>query len=127
MGRFIDESGNKYGNLTVLDLAAAVPGNPGAMWLCRCESCGRELTIRGRALRFNQPTACIACCKFKFKHEVSKSPEYHHVLDERLEAVKLCSALAPALADGNTAFAVVSEIRSVRISATSDHVEPGSV
>ena len=74
MGRFIDESGNRYGNISVLSLAAAVPGNPGAMWLCRCESCGRELTIRGRALRFNQPTACIACCKHK--HEESKSPEY---------------------------------------------------
>ena len=73
MGRFIDETGHVYGNLRVLDLAAALPGNPGARWLCRC-ACGREIVIRGRSLRYDRPEDCGTCAKIK--HEHSKTPEY---------------------------------------------------
>ena len=52
----IDETGNRYGRLTVLGrMANDVRGN--AMWLCRC-GCGNEIVIRSDSLRGGSTRSC---------------------------------------------------------------------
>lgn len=58
MSRFIDETGNVYGQLTVLKRAKNVNGR--TRWLCRC-TCGAELTVSGQALRDGAATRCRTC------------------------------------------------------------------
>lgn len=79
MPAMIDETGNRYGRLEVLRLAPAK--EPGASWLCRCHGCGREVVIRGRSLRYDKPTSCVACGNTE--HGISKSHpvEYQTWLD----------------------------------------------
>lgn len=51
----IDETGNKYHMLTVVDRSGTVNGK--AAWLVRCE-CGEEKTITGDALRSGNSISC---------------------------------------------------------------------
>lgn len=59
MGKLIDETGNRYGKLTVIKRAP----NKGtaACWVCQCD-CGNIVIIRGRDLR-NQHTQSCGCLK----------------------------------------------------------------
>ena len=56
MGKFIDETGNCYGRLTVLSRAENDRYN-NARWLCRCE-CGNEVVTSGVSLRSGRTKSC---------------------------------------------------------------------
>lgn len=54
----INEIGNKYGKLTVLEKVPRPEGRPvGAYWLCQCE-CGNQKIIRGADLRAGGVNSC---------------------------------------------------------------------
>lgn len=54
----INEVGNKYGKLTVLEKVPRPEGRPaGAYWLCQCE-CGNQKVIRGADLRAGSVNSC---------------------------------------------------------------------
>ena len=56
MPRLIDETGNQYGRLIVLDRAESNKhGQP--LWRCRCE-CGREVEVVGSSLRRGRMRSC---------------------------------------------------------------------
>lgn len=52
----IDETGNRYGRLTVVRRAESTRGGE-ARWLCRCE-CGGEKIARGTKLRRGETRSC---------------------------------------------------------------------
>ncbi len=56
MGKIIDETGNTYGYLTVIERA---PNNKEgrAMWKCRCK-CGNEIIVLGKHLRSGNTKSC---------------------------------------------------------------------
>jgi hypothetical protein len=55
---FIDLTGNKYGNLTVVE---RVPNKNGrTYWRCKCE-CGNEREIRGENLKSGKTSSCYKC------------------------------------------------------------------
>ena len=56
MGKFIDETGNKYGSLTVLYKAETEKGKP-IKWHCLCE-CGNEKDVLGTMLRNGNTKSC---------------------------------------------------------------------
>lgn len=56
MNKIIDETGNKYGRLTVLSFTKT-DSNGVACWLCRCD-CGNETTVRGTNLRQKNTVSC---------------------------------------------------------------------
>ena len=55
--KMIDETGNRYGRLTVLHLYPQRDKTGSAVWVCRCD-CGTELAIRGGALRSRNNRSC---------------------------------------------------------------------
>ena len=60
MGRLIDLTGKRFGQLTVLrrDADNVLPsGLHEPMWLCRCD-CGKETSVRGAFLRSGHTTSC---------------------------------------------------------------------
>lgn len=60
MPKFIDETGNTYGRITVLRRATADETNGrrgGVYWLCRC-SCGTETVVCGHSLRIGETKSC---------------------------------------------------------------------
>ena len=56
MGRAIDETGNKYGILTVIKRVENDKYGK-ACWLCRCE-CGNEIVVEGSSLRRGNTKSC---------------------------------------------------------------------
>ncbi len=52
----IDETGNKYGYLTVLRRADGSPSD-GVFWVCECK-CGNTTKVRARLLRRGHTTSC---------------------------------------------------------------------
>ena len=57
MGNFIDETGNKYNRLTVIERAPTPPGKDGGWWRCLCD-CGNEVVVKGTLLRNNNTKSC---------------------------------------------------------------------
>lgn len=56
MGTLIDETGNKYGYLTVIE--RALNNKDGrAAWKCRCK-CGKEIIVSGKSLRSGNTKSC---------------------------------------------------------------------
>jgi hypothetical protein len=68
IGVLIDETGNTYGRLTVLERAENSPRGQ-ARWLCRC-SCGALTVVRGNHLRNGNTKSC-GC----FHHDIIALPE----------------------------------------------------
>jgi hypothetical protein len=56
MGTLIDETGNRYGRLTVLEEAGRSCWRR-ALWLCRCD-CGNEVVVSGTKLRSGAVKSC---------------------------------------------------------------------
>ena len=54
--RFKDETGNKYGRLTVMRKSSE-KNKIGALWVCRCD-CGKEITVLGIQLRSGNTRSC---------------------------------------------------------------------
>lgn len=57
MGRIIDETGNRYGRLTVVRRNPENAYHKGANWICRCE-CGGERVASGIGLRQGLIKSC---------------------------------------------------------------------
>ena len=55
--RVIDETGNHYGRLLVLERAPSLDGSTVACWLCQCD-CGQTKVIRGTSLRAGHTKSC---------------------------------------------------------------------
>lgn len=71
MSRVKNETGNKYGLLTVLERAGSKNGK--AVWLCQCE-CGNQIKVTGDALRQGRVTTCgDAIHKIQRMREIGKS------------------------------------------------------
>ena len=58
--RVIDETGNRYGHLTVIRRDDSSHTGTWAVWLCRCD-CGRERLVPGAKLRDGSVTRCREC------------------------------------------------------------------
>ena len=56
MSNFIDMTGKKINDLTVLRYAGS-DGRYGALWECQCK-CGNIVKVRGSALRSNKAKSC---------------------------------------------------------------------
>lgn len=54
--RSIDETGNRYGRLLVLERGEGDPAN-GVSWLCQCD-CGKITTVLGKSLRKGLTVSC---------------------------------------------------------------------
>ena len=57
MGTLIDETGHRYGRLTVIERAPPPGQRRAACWLCMCE-CGEETVVDGCALRSGHTQSC---------------------------------------------------------------------
>lgn len=68
--RFIDETGKKYGRLTVLEYQGRNKSRS-AEWLCLCE-CGNTVIIRGSALRSGKTKSCGCLQREVAKETISK-------------------------------------------------------
>ena len=54
---FIDETNNRYGRLTVLELVGAKGSDRGMRWKCQCD-CGNIVEVAGRDLRQGKTQSC---------------------------------------------------------------------
>jgi len=72
---FIDETGNKYGKLTVLEYIGT-DKNHQALWKCRCD-CGNEKITTGHLLRNGDVISC-GCLKRSYGEE-----KIHQILTEQ--------------------------------------------
>lgn len=61
----LDETGNRYGLLTVL--YRGPNWRTSAQWYCRCD-CGQTLLVRGGHLRNGHTTGCRHCRATKHGH-----------------------------------------------------------
>jgi hypothetical protein len=66
MGLLINETGNKYGRLTVLSRAGST-SSKGARWLCECD-CGWWVIVNGEDIRTGRSTSCGCFKKEKLKN-----------------------------------------------------------
>lgn len=69
-----DETGNRYGKLTVLELA--YKDIQGSHWKCKCD-CGAEIITRGSALR--QGTQSCGCLKSKGEQKIAELLTQHNI------------------------------------------------
>ena len=63
IAQFKDESGKRYGRLTVVERARVkrtLQERSGSMWRCMCD-CGTELVARGQELRSKMLKECPKC------------------------------------------------------------------
>lgn len=81
MGRRIDETGNKYGELTVVK-SGGTNKDKKALWLCKC-SCGNYTTTTGKSLRNGSSTSC-GCLKVKRAREMAKHNKKHGETNTKL-------------------------------------------
>ena len=70
MGKFIDETGNKYCRLTVLSRAYP-EGKKGGWWNCKCD-CGNEIVVFGTSLRNGNTKSC-GCLQKDFAKSTVKN------------------------------------------------------
>jgi hypothetical protein len=74
--QLINEAGNQYGKLTVIEYAGG--GKPtSALWLCQCD-CGKRKVISGRSLRAGYVRSC-GCLHPKPKGEAAFNYLVHHL------------------------------------------------
>jgi hypothetical protein len=67
-GRLVDETGNVYGRLTVLERAQNTRAG-GAQWLCKCE-CGNKVAVQGTHLRSGNTVSC-GCWKSEYSARIN--------------------------------------------------------
>lgn len=65
-GRFINEEGNKYGKLTVLEFAGW-SNKRGSTWKCQCE-CGNIVIVEGTNLKTGNTKSC-GCIRMSYGEE----------------------------------------------------------
>lgn len=79
-GTFIDETGNKYGLLTVL-YRVNFDHKTKIKWHCKCD-CGNECDVAGTDLRSGQQKSC-GCLKSKGEKEISDILLAHNIMFKR--------------------------------------------
>lgn len=76
-GRFIDETDNRYGKLTVLEFVDW-SNKRGSIWKCRCD-CGNELNVEGTNLKTGNTKSC-GCIQNSYGEErVRQILEENHI------------------------------------------------
>lgn len=83
MGKFIDETGNKYGYLTVIE-RHGTSNDKQAIWKCKC-ICGKEHLVKGRDLR----DGVVRSCGCKTKNMFSEARKTHGMSNSRLYGIWL--------------------------------------
>jgi hypothetical protein len=76
MAHAINEVGNRYGRLRVMERAANLYGK--AAWLCQCD-CGNTIVVAGVVLRIGDANSCKCLLHEGANHRthgMSKTPEY---------------------------------------------------
>lgn len=71
--RVIDETGNRYGRLTVIERSSSVRG--AAAWLCQCD-CGNTTVVIGTLLRKEDGTRSCGC--LSVEHLVAMNSTHGH-------------------------------------------------
>jgi hypothetical protein len=67
MGKFIDLTGEKFGDLTVIEKAEST--NNGVKWLCKC-NCGNYKKVLSSSLRSDITKTCGECLnRYEFKND----------------------------------------------------------
>ena len=69
MGKFIDETGNRYNRLTVIERAPTPKGKYGGWWKCKCD-CGNEVLVASSSLRKGLTNSC-GCMKSYGEEKIS--------------------------------------------------------
>jgi len=79
-----DETGNRYGMLTVLRrYDTSDPSSVGAYWLCRCD-CGTEVAVQGTKLRNGNTRSCGCLAQMsKEERERLGFPTYGSIARDR--------------------------------------------
>ena len=73
MSRFIDLTGQRFGELEVLERVQSRKGN--TRWLCRCAACGSETIVQAGNLRSGHARSC-GCVRPSRKHGMHGTPTY---------------------------------------------------
>jgi len=76
MSKVKDETGNTYGQWTVLERAENNKHGK-AQWLCKC-SCCKKVVVAGNSLRMGQSTSCVYCSQKHQKGENHPMFGRHH-------------------------------------------------
>ena len=71
MGKFIDMTGQTYGDWTVLGKSKRA-NNQGTYWICQC-SCGTIRPVMGVALRAGRSTGC-GCARTEKVRQIMRAP-----------------------------------------------------
>lgn len=93
----VDETGSRFGNLTVLEFVD--DPRPGAYWLCRCD-CGKELVVNGTSLRRGHQKSCGHC---QYKRGIRDIDETGNVYGE-LTVIERAPPPATVRKDTTTAY-----------------------
>lgn len=89
----IDELGNKYGSLVVIEKATNVSlRRRGTYWRCKC-SCGEETIVKGTQFRYDPPQSCPKCAnirkgKANRTHGLSRTKEYKNAKTKERRELK---------------------------------------
>jgi len=70
--RGIDETGKRYGKLTVISLGKKFKGNNATTWVCKCD-CGTTVTRVGASLRYGRTFSC-GCTNLERVREANALP-----------------------------------------------------
>ena len=81
----IDEAGNQYGMLKVIERAGSASDGH-AQWLCACE-CGNHTIVRGSSLRTRSTQSC-GCMQGSNRGNIKASPSKKDL--ENLDTLSLC-------------------------------------
>ena len=84
--KIIDEVGNKYGYLTVIELASN--NKEGAYWRCKC-LCGNIVTVKGSKLRNGHTTSC-GCIKSKGETKIIELLSNYNISFETQKIFDTC-------------------------------------
>lgn len=87
---FKDETGNKYGYLTVLYKTPFKSSSNKTLWHCKCE-CGNECDILGESLRNGVTKSCG--CKSKLLNSISKTQDLTNKIFGYLEPIKVAERM----------------------------------
>ena len=86
--RVIDEKGNTYGFLKVLERAGS-DIHQQAQWKCQCENCGSIIIVRGADLRNGHTSSC-GCIRSKGEYVISKILTENNIPFEKEKIFETC-------------------------------------
>ena len=110
MGNIINELGNIYGYLTVIEKSPISDKEGRTQWICQCK-CGNTITVAGKYLRNGNIKSCgciskSKCSELGKKYNLLTVLEYSH-RNERGELIWKCQCDC-----GNIAYVKTSSLRS---------------